>query len=312
MQNNITWRNHYIPQFILKDFLNDKINKIYCINVFEKNAKWMERNTKSCGFKEHLYTYNHDDNIEKQISKIEDDFSQIVKKIKKEKMINNFSSNEYFNYYHEIKNYDDIFTLYIAIQYLRNPLFYQRCSDFRQFYNNKENIINEKPILKTIYYNEDLIPSIFNLLPKIKKIIEDKYRFYSYFSYKSDIILPDSGIAETFFLEKYNNMLILPISNNIIILAIRKEMDFAFSECFLNKNKSKQFNDILFFQDILYNNIHSQIFCKNKIDDKTLNKISKRKFLNAFTLGNKAFLPNTEYTKGAKYEKHKKIKKRNI
>jgi len=297
MSENITWRNHYIPQFILRSFLNKDIKKVYCLDVFKKDAEWLENTTKNCGYKKHLYTFKNSDSLEKSISTIESDFSRIVKQIKSEYLKNIVLSNKHVSFYFDINDKDsiEICSLYLALQYIRNPLFFQKNSDFRQCYYEENYNSQNGTFSKSIYRNEDLIPSIFNLLPNILNIIKDDYFLCVYFSYSKNIILPDSGIGEIFNLKNLNNILVLPVSSKILVIAIRKEKRYCFLENFMNKDKKEQADHFEWFQNILNNNIHSTIFCKEKVSDTILTEIRKKKYLNAFFLREKFYIPNTEY-----------------
>lgn len=92
-KQNGTVRNHYIPQFFQKYFLNRK-GKIW---VIEKNkGKWKEieeRTPKGLFYKKHLY----DQKTEDLSSKIENDLAPIIKKISNahssKELIQKLSSN---------------------------------------------------------------------------------------------------------------------------------------------------------------------------------------------------------------------------
>lgn len=261
--NGITWRNHYVPQFILKNFLdysvdsNGKIN--ICDKTLDENQKIEKRNTDTTGYLQHLYTVEDKngkptDLIEKYLGSIEDPTSKIVQKI-----INNnnilINDNRVFRPLNILSYELETLIKFLAFQAIRTPKSFTLAGEIMHAF---EHIINEfdnktpnlNPPLKT-YYNDELVSMTLN----IDTINEFNNLFRSYYfalvvNPHSNFFIGDSGICSKYVFSKKKNEIYLPLTPRISLIGLNYTFydDMEVNDMFVQSN-----NDAKIIEETLLN-----------------------------------------------------------
>lgn len=219
---NLSWRHHYIPQFYLKEFLNEN-NQFYIYDKASDKIKDNSFSTKSHFFEKNRNTIkinNHNsDIIESKILKLLDDnFSKLYKKVIQEE---------------EFINSKNIVTLYLFITFLtwrlpKNDIIlkeyimdYDFTNLFKVSESNQDSLIEKIENLKNF---EDFI--------KLSKIIIPSYEINSdrigrniYKWHQINVPFNNSGLTSDFPIIKLNNGLLFddnqkflfPISSNKLL-----------------------------------------------------------------------------------------------
>lgn len=293
--------NHYIPQFYLKQWLENEQIHYYRKIVSNQNCRlWdFSNGTKNICSCEYLYCYKNDDSLENKIANtIENSFKKILEKINDRKNLDDLTNVDYEN-----------LLKYVLFQYQRTPDFLEKSSKLfnKNVYNFSDsfvNIVKDNYNITPLYIKHKGDRISFNITPLkdnciIANVHVDNSIYYynrylnncidenklSYADYNYTVVVAPEG--ENFFTCDNPVILLRKVSDNKIILNggfMRKDtlILFPLSPKLLlmikrgpfQKNVIKcNYEKFSYLQRYIYENAKFEVYSKEKTEYEWMKSI---------------------------------------
>lgn len=287
-KTNITWRNHYVPQFILKNFLDysvDSKGKIHiCDKTLDESQKIEQRNTDTTGYIQHLYTVednngNPTDIIERHLEIIDTSMSKIVTSI--------ISNNNILINNKNVLNPLEISSSelktvikFLAFQVIRSPKNFtiaaQTMHAFDYILNAFSETIPHIPPAERLFFNDEIAPITFNLetIEEFSKLFATYY-YFVIINPEANFLIGDSGLSSRFHFSHPDNEIFLPLTPRICLAGIRKIFvdDSSANNFFSVANKNSIIcKEVLFNVNMVSIKDAKQFIFNSKAYDKALIK----------------------------------------
>lgn len=323
--NNVTVKQHYVPQFLIKKFYNEK-NKVECYNLKE-GRKFLsssenicaENNLYECvGFKEN--------EIEKYLSQLEGEVSILLGEILK--YLDIFPLNQGDSYIitveklkesNKIKEKIDYLIFFVIIQILRHPFLVNQIGPIiKETINSFDENENIKEIKEFKYFKEKLLDAgitdmstvykmmgfkelfdINRIVRYLYPIIQKEHKIVFFRTEKLHFICSDTSVVFDCYNIDFNNGDIKNLESNIF-----ENSDFYFSltpHYCLGLLKPYSWNSDVLNDEIMIRSINfrsyeritccqiyqsTQYIFSDVIDEKIMNIISKCKNENNHKVNN--------------------------
>jgi len=213
MTNKISKKQHYIPRFIIRNFIVGKEE----IKIFDKynNIIYTRKNTNNIFSVNNIYNYNSDDVLEKIFSQKESDASKIIRKIinLQKHVCNTLGNKKQKSKDIELSNKEKILIKeFILLMIMRNPYF------IKEITHKKGSRIAWNTIRKTPWIRN--ISSIYYFNKAFSNVYRQIYKENFYAKAMADAITAD----------RYESIKKIKKHELIIITKFKSDIEFIITD----------------------------------------------------------------------------------